>query len=343
MRNYLGLNCLSLNYVPKYGDYLMDSKAKLNNIIELSNGTSMPAIGFGCAFGNWSGSESPSYFQPELAWSALPKALEVGYKHFDTALVYGTHKILGQALGEAFSREQITRDEVFICSKIFHPKAPLALNTIGHSWDMMDQSIDAKSRVQYDFERCLDELNLGYLDLLLMHWPGTWENQDQDHARKMRETVWAGFEAIYETGKVKAIGVSNFLNQHFKDLEGAKIAPMVNQIEVNPYLQQREICKYCEENDIVVEAWAPFGSGTTGVLKDPVIEKLAEKYNKNGGQIILRWLFQKGCAALPKSSNKHRMQSNLEIFGFDLYEEDCKMIDSLDRGISSVTTAEQIL
>lgn len=308
----------------------------------LSNGVEMPTLAFGCAFGNWTDDSKFLSFQPDLAWSIIPQAIEAGFRHFDTALIYGTHHILGNSLGRFFASGDLKREDVFITSKVFHPQVPLALNAIGNSWDLTDREIDVEKRVLHDFERCLAELNIGYLDLLLIHWPGMWDSNDPSHGKKTRKRVWKAFETIYKSGKVRAIGVSNFMEKHFDFLDQAEVTPMLNQMEVNPYIQQTATTDFCRKKNILVESWGPFGSGTTGVLTDPLIQSLGEKYNKNVGQIILRWLGQKGFAAAPKSSNIERMRCNLNIFDFELDREDMKKIDSLERHKSSVCTSESI-
>ena len=314
----------------------------IKKTLTLSNGVEIPRISFGCAFGNWTNKEDFMGFQPDLAWSAIQQALSSGYTHYDTALIYGTHKILGNLLGQNFASGRLKREEIYIKTKIFHPQTPLALNEIGHTWDMNNRDIDIEKRVRHDIERCLDELNLGYIDMIVLHWPGDWNTTDIKHGDFMRQKVWAALEKVYLTGRVRAIGVSNFLEKHFNFLNTAEIKPMLNQIEISPYIQQTSTTEFCKKQGIAVEAWAPFGSGTTGVIKDPCLNNLSSKYNKNVGQIILRWLTQKGFAAIPKSSNLSRMKSNLEIYDFNISDEDMLLIDSLDKNKSSVTTSESI-
>lgn len=312
----------------------------------LRNGVEMPAIGFGCAFGNWNREDSRSFFgfQPDLAHFTLPVALRAGYSHFDGALIYGTHRILGNALGVEMSRGR-RREDFFVTTKVFHPPGEIALNRIGKSFDFSDPKVvgNIKERVLYDFERSLDELSLGYVDLLLMHWPGEFNTTDEATGRERRRLCWEAFEEIYASGRCRAIGVSNFLEKHLRTLlMDAKVPPMVNQIEINPYIQQKGVIEFCRNHQIHLVAWAPFGSGQTGVLEDAVLQDLAKKYNKNVGQIILRWLVQQDISALPKSSNESRMRSNLDIFDFDLTEDEISAVNNLDKNLSSVCTAESI-
>jgi diketogulonate reductase-like aldo/keto reductase len=317
--------------------------------ITLHNKVEMPLMGFGCAFGNWTDRSEGVFFgfTPETAWSAVPSALSAGYRLLDTALLYGTHTIVGQSLGSEFRAGSLKREDVFVVSKVFHGPSPVANNSLGVSVDiaafLADSSLDIRSRIKHDYERCLAELNLGYLDLLLMHWPGLWGSQDKQNNERLRQEVWAAFEDLYLAGRVRAIGVSNFLVGHLEGLLSlCRVKPMVNQIEVSPYLQQRHIVQFCQQHDIVVQAWGPFGSGATGVLQDPVLKTVASAHGKNTGQVILRWLLQRNIAALPKSLSPERMKNNLNIFDFELTDEELKNIDDLDRGVSSVVTADDI-
>jgi diketogulonate reductase-like aldo/keto reductase len=300
----------------------------------------MPMIGFGCAFGNWNEGDKSSFFgfQPDLAYAAIPAALRAGYTHFDGALIYGTHRILGNSLGAELAKGK-SRKDFFVTTKVFHPPGGIALNRIGNSFDFSDPKVtgNIKERVLYDFERSLDDLSFGYVDLLLMHWPGEWNTTDEAVGRERRRQCWEAFEEIYASGKARAIGVSNFEVRHLDTLlQDATVKPMVNQIELSPYMQQQELVQYCQKNDIHPVAWAPFGSGQTGVLQDPKIVALAEKYNKNVGQVILRWLLQQNISVLPKSSSESRMRSNLEVTDFSLTSEEIESLKSLDRSASSV-------
>lgn len=312
----------------------------------LNNGVEMPSVGFGCAFGNWQKSDDGSFFgfQPDLGYYAIPAALRAGYTHFDGALIYGTHRILSNALGAEMTRGR-PRSDFFVTTKVFHPPGDIALNRIGNSFDFTDPTVSSniKERVLYDFERSLGELSFGYVDLLLMHWPGEFDTTDEALGRERRKQCWEAFEEIYARGQARAIGVSNFQVKHLATLlEDATVPPMVNQIEINPYIRQTEASQYCKNHGIHLVAWAPFGSGATGVLKDPIIMELAEKYRKNSGQIILRWLVQQDISVLPKSSNETRMKSNLEIYDFSLTSDEIETINALDRNISSVFTADNI-
>lgn len=311
--------------------------------VTLSNGTEMPSLGFGSAFGNWTDKSKFMGFQPDLGWAGVNDAFEAGFRHFDGALVYGSHKVLGTTLGLKMAAGAVKRDDLWITTKVFHPEVPLALNSQGHAFDFIGDEAEIKCKVAAAIEKSLDELSVGYVDLMLMHWPGQFETTDEARGRELRKWCWEVFEQYYEAGRLRAIGVSNFGVKHLTSfLEDVKVKPMVNQIEVNPYILQKDVLEFCKEHDIVIEAWAPFGSGATGVLTDPVIVSLADKYKKNVGQIILRWLVQQGMAALPKSSNLGRMRGNLDVFDFEISEEDMAAITSLDQNKSSVATSENI-
>jgi len=310
--------------------------------VKLSNGVEIPAVGFGCAFGNWTnaltGSTAFQGFCPEEAWAPMTKAVQAGYTHFDGALVYGTNRVLGTVLGMKYAEGTLKRSDMFITSKIFHMPAPLALNTQGHSMDMTNPAVNVPERTVYDYEKILADLGHGYCDLLLMHWPGM--GDDAVLNRSLRKQCWTAMEELYKAGRVRAIGVSNFRKHHLEQLiADTTIVPMVNQIEVSPYITNSETVAFCKEKGIVVEAWAPFGSGATGVLKEPLLAELAAKYSKGPGQVILRWLVQQGIVALPKSSSIERMKENLDIFNFEISDEDMAKITGLNRNASSVPMA----
>lgn len=308
---------------------------------KLTNGVDIPMVGFGCAFGNWNEENKSSFFgfQPDLGYFAIPAAIRAGYNHFDGAFIYGTHRILGSALGAELMTGKKSRNDFFITTKVFHPPVGIALNKIEKSFDFSDSKVmeNIKERVLYDFERSLDELSFGYVDLLLMHWPGQFSSTNEAENRERRKQCWEAFEEIYASGRTRAIGVSNFQIKHLTTLmEDTKVMPMVNQIEISPYIQQKELVNFCQQNEIHPVAWAPFGSGQTGVLQDPVIVALAEKHRKNVGQIILRWLIQQQISVLPKSSSEARMCSNLDVFDFSLSPDEIQSLKELDRNVTSV-------
>ncbi len=225
-------------------------------------------------------------------------ALDAGYRHIDTAALYENEA----GVGKAIATSSVDRKDIFVTSKVWNS----------------DQGYDSTLRA---FDETLHKLKFDYLDLYLVHWPVK---------GKYKET-WRALEKLYKDGRVKAIGVSNFLKHHLEDLfQSAEIIPMVNQMEFHPYLVQQDLIDFCNNNQIRYEAWSPLMIGKAVDIE--VIKALSEKYHKTPAQIILRWDIQKGVVTIPKSSNKERINSNADIFNFEISEEDMKKIDSLDKG-----------
>ncbi|MCC5932271.1 MAG: aldo/keto reductase [Cyclobacteriaceae bacterium] len=229
---------------------------------------------------------------------AIKHALHMGYRHIDTASVYRNENGVGQAIKEgAFKRE-----EIFITTKVWN--------------DSQGYASTLKA-----YEESLKRLDMEYVDLYLVHWPVK---------GKYKET-WKALESLYKDGRVRAIGVSNFLIHHLKDLLiDCDIIPMVNQIEYHPYLTQSELIKFCLDNDIRPEAWSPLMQGHITEVAE--LSQLGEKYGKSTAQIALRWNLQKGVITIPKSVNPQRIKANAELFDFELSDEDVARIDALDKG-----------
>ena len=196
--------------------------------------------GFGCAFGNWTDTSRFVGFQPDLGWAMVPDALRSGYKHFDCALVYGSHRVVGTSLGIHAFAKGVKRSDIFVTTKVFHFPAPdLALDTQGKAIDMSKPGLDAKAQVAHDVEKSLDELSMGYVDLCLLHWPGHPAATDPKQARLYRKQAWSALEAMLKKGRCRSIGVSNFTKSHLEQLlEDCSVKPMVNQIEKSPYRAQ---------------------------------------------------------------------------------------------------------
>ncbi|OGU60075.1 MAG: glyoxal reductase [Ignavibacteria bacterium RBG_13_36_8] len=224
-------------------------------------------------------------------------ALEVGYQHIDTAAFYNNEK----GVGEAVRQSSVDRKDIFVTSKVWNS----------------DQGYDNTLRA---FDASMKKLGFDYIDLYLVHWPVKGKYKD----------TWKALENNYKQGRVKAIGVSNFLEYHIENIkDSAEILPMVNQVEFHPYLVQQELFDYCKTNNIQFEAYSPLMQGK--MLSDSLITTLADKYSKTPAQIILRWNIQKGVVTIPKSATEERILSNSQIFDFEISPEDMKSIDGLDR------------
>jgi diketogulonate reductase-like aldo/keto reductase len=229
--------------------------------------------------------------------NAIATALKAGYRSIDTAAIYENEK----GVGDAIAKSDIPRKEIFLTSKVW--------NT--------EQGYQSTFQA---FNKSLKKLQTDYLDLYLIHWP---------KGGRSTET-WRAMEELYESGKIRAIGVSNFLEHHLeKLLRETKIVPAVNQIEFHPELVQSELLKYCDKKGIRVEAWRPIMKG--GVNKIELLQQLAKKYNKTAVQIVLRWDIQKGVVTIPKSVTPERIISNADIFDFNLTDEEVAEIDKLDK------------
>lgn len=302
--------------------------------VELRNGVKMPSIAFGCAFGDWVGATSFQGFRPELAWRSVSQALDAGYRAFDGAHAYGTESVVGSVLGARFATGDLEREELFITTKLAHPPTPPHVN-ISHlrTWDAR-RIPDIAARLRDDLARTLDDLHLGYVDLLLMHWPGAFDNTDAGFARTARKTIWETFVEFHEKGAARSIGVSNFTATHLTQLmeDVPEVMPMVNQVEVHPYCRDPELEDFCREQGIVITAYAPFASGAFGMLDDPVLKGIANAHQVSVGQVVLRWHLQSGRTVLPKSSKATRMAENRDLFGFTLTDGEMQSIDALGAG-----------
>ncbi|GET10067.1 2,5-diketo-D-gluconic acid reductase [Ligilactobacillus agilis] len=272
---------------------MMQKLTSLTSDLKLSNGVTVPGLGYGTY-------QTP----PEDAYRAVTDALAVGYRHIDTAARYGNESGVGQAVKDS----GLKREEVFITSKLWNTER-------GY-----DKAMAA-------FEKTLAELGTDYLDLYLIHWPAN-EKQFGQEAAALNLDTWRAFEDLYKVGKIKAIGVSNFMPNHLEALLAqAEIKPMVNQIEVHPGWPQTEAIRYCQRNDILVEAWAPLGEAAA--LSNPVLAKIAAKYDHTPAQVCLRWEIQQGILPLPKSVHKERMAENTKLFDFELTEDEMDIIGAL--------------
>lgn len=263
----------------------------LQDTTTLHNGVKMPWFGLG-VFKVEEGQE---------VVHAVKTAIQHGYRSIDTAAIYNNEMGVGQGLREGISAAGITREDVFVTSKVWNA-------------DFGYESTIAA------FETSLNKLGLAYLDLYLIHWPV---------AGKYKDT-WRALETLYKEKKVKAIGVSNFQVHHLEDLmKDAEIKPMVNQVEYHPRLTQKAVHAYCQEHGIQMEAWSPLMQGQ--LLDHEVLKEIASKYNKSVAQIILRWDLQNGVVTIPKSTKTHRIIENASIFDFELSSEDMNQINRLNQ------------
>lgn len=253
--------------------------------VQLRSGYSLPQVGYG----TWQISQAGVFQQ----------AYETGYRHFDTATMYGNERILGQVLG------RYAREELFVTSKLL-PDSEMGTAAVGAC------------------ERMLERLHMDYLDLLLIHWPG--------RDCHLRQETWRSMEQLVAAGKVKSLGVSNFLEPHLRDIEAVATVPIsVNQVEYHPLCQNDSLLRYCASKSIVVEAYSPFGAGLSDIFRNSTLRSLADKHGKTIAQVTLRWLFQLGLVALPRSQNQQRMRENASIFDFSLSETEMAQIAALNQ------------
>ncbi|AZV50101.1 MULTISPECIES: glyoxal/methylglyoxal reductase [Bacillus] len=259
----------------------------LKDTVKLHNGVEMPWFGLG-VFKVENGSE---------ATESVKAAIKNGYRSIDTAAVYKNEEGVGIGIKES----GVAREELFITSKVWNE----------------DQGYDTTLAA---FEKSLERLQLDYLDLYLIHWPGKDKYKD----------TWRALEKLYKDGKIRAIGVSNFQVHHLEELlKDAEIKPMVNQVEFHPRLTQKELRDYCKKQGIQLEAWSPLMQGQ--LLDNEVLTQIAEKYNKSVAQVILRWDLQHEVVTIPKSIKEHRIIENADIFDFELSQEDMDKIDALNQ------------
>ena len=235
---------------------------------------------------------------PKECKQAVLDALASGYRLIDTAAAYQNEA----AVGEAIKESGIAREEIFVTSKLW----------------VSDFTYE---RAKAGIERSLELLGLDHIDLYLLHQP---------YGDTMG--AWRALEEAYQAGKIRAIGVSNFYADQLKNLElTTNIKPAVNQIEINPWFQQTSEVTFAQSEDILVEAWAPFAEGKHNIFTNEKIKAIGEKYGKSNGQVILRWLLQRGITVIPKSVHKNRMEENIDVFDFELSPADMEVMASLDK------------
>ncbi|SIT95604.1 Aldo/keto reductase [Epilithonimonas bovis DSM 19482] len=262
----------------------------MSNLI-LNNGTEIPDIGFG----TWQTTENVQ--------KTVKLALEAGYRHIDTAAIYGNEAEIGEALADS----KIPRKDLYLTTKI---------------WNSNRSTLGIKTSV----EQSLKKLQTNYLDLLLIHWPA---NEKQfANWKEINAETWKAMEELYKTGVVKSIGVSNFMLPHIKALlESAEIIPAVNQIEFHPGYTQPKVVDYCKEKGIAIEAWSPIGSGR--LLKDRDLKAIADQYNVSPAILCIQFCLQCGVVVLPKSENKENINNNLHFNRFEISESDMEKLKTL--------------
>jgi 2,5-diketo-D-gluconate reductase A len=259
--------------------------------VMLNNGHTIPQLGFGVFL-----------IRPRDTVDAVTTALDVGYRHIDTAEMYGNEK----EVGEAIAKSGLDRDEVFVTSK---------LSNNAHRPD------DARRA----FDQTLKALGFSYIDLFLIHWPLP-TRYDGDFI-----STWQTLAEFYRDGRARSIGVSNFQAHHVRRLHvQSDIPPMVNQIEVHPYLTQDELRRFCAEHQIAVQGWSPLAHGGE-LLREPVIRRIAGETGKTPAQVVLQWHIQRGDIVFPKSVSPGRIRENFNIFDFELSGEHVAAISALNR------------
>lgn len=272
----------------------------------LKNGVTMPCIGFG----TYNTSD-------EDACRVVLDAIEVGYTLIDTAAIYENEAGIGRAIAQS----GVSREKLFITSKVWNTH---------RGYD----------RTMESFNASLERLGLTYIDLFLIHWPAN-EKQFGDQAEAINADTWRALEDLYEAGRVRAIGLSNFKPHHIEGImKHAKIEPMVNQIEFYPGRSQEETLAYSLAQGMVVEAWSPLGRGKP--LSNETIAAIGAKYGKNNAQVCLRWLIQLGMLPLPKSGNIERMAQNLDVFDFELTQGEMAIISAQENPTGRFWDADEI-
>ncbi|TFJ94224.1 aldo/keto reductase [Lentibacillus salicampi] len=233
----------------------------------------------------------------DVTVASVKAALKNGYRSIDTASFYDNERGVGQGIKES----GVPREEIFVTSKVWNDQQ-------GY-----DNTLEA-------FEVSLEKLGTDYLDLYLIHWPVKGKYKD----------TWKAMEKLYEEGKVRAIGVSNFHVHHLEDLMAdSSVKPVVDQVEYHPHLTQEELRAFCEAQHIQLEAWSPLKKGR--LMDDPIISGLADKYRKTPAQVILRWDVQNNVVTIPKSTHEHRIRENADIFDFELTDDEMKQISNLNQ------------
>ncbi|XP_050418734.1 glyoxal reductase isoform X1 [Patella vulgata] len=274
--------------------------------IILNNGVKMPIIGLGTF--KIKGSE--------LVKTSLESAVAAGYRAIDTAGVYKNEVDIGRSINDILPQHGLTRSDIFITSKL-GPKD------------------HGKEKCRAACLKSIADLQCEYLDLYLIHWPGGQGLQPSDIKHKqLRQGSWQAMEDLYEEGKIRAIGVSNYLQRHLEELlEYCRVRPVVLQVEYHPHLVQHQLVEFCKKNKITFQAYSSLGTSDTEnkLLKDEVVNRIAKSLSKTSAQILLRWAVQQNIGVIPKSTNINHLQENIDIFSFSLSDDDMKSLTSLNQ------------
>ncbi|MFW5702259.1 MAG: aldo/keto reductase [Bacteroidota bacterium] len=255
---------------------------------KMNDGLEIPVLGFG----------TYKIRQGDDTFEAALHALKTGYRHIDTAAMYGNEAGVGRAVRES----GIPREEIFITTKVWNS----------------DQGYEPTLRA---FDESLAKLKMDYVDLYLIHWPVSGKRTD----------TWKALQNLYSTGRAKSVGVSNFTIRHLDELaDNFESTPAVNQVEFHPWLYQRDLLNYCKKNGILLEAYSPLVRAKK--FGEPGLKQIAEKYGKTEAQILIRWSIQHGAVPLPKSTHKSRIEENADIFDFEIDMEDMIKLDDFDEG-----------
>ncbi|HGL1935081.1 TPA: aldo/keto reductase [Streptococcus pneumoniae] len=258
------------------------------NTYQLNNGVEIPVLGFGTFKAK----------DEEEAYRAVLEALKAGYRHIDTAAIYQNEESVGQAIKDS----GVPREEMFVTTKLWNSQ---------QTYEQTRQAL----------EKSIEKLGLDYLDLYLIHWPNPKPLRENDAWKTRNAEVWRAMEDLYQEGKIRAIGVSNFLPHHLDALlETATIVPAVNQVRLAPGVYQDQVVAYCREKGILLEAWGPFGQGE--LFDSKQVQEIAANHGKSIAQIALAWSLAEGFLPLPKSVTTSRIQANLDCFGIELSHEE---------------------
>ncbi|VPZ76861.1 2,5-diketo-D-gluconic acid reductase A [Streptococcus pneumoniae] len=265
------------------------------NTYQLNNGVEIPVLGFGTFKAK----------DEEEAYHAVLEALKAGYRHIDTAAIYQNEESVGQAIKDS----GVPREEMFVTTKLWNSQ---------QTYEQTRQAL----------EKSIEKLGLDYLDLYLIHWPNPKPLRENDAWKTRNAEVWRAMEDLYQEGKIRAIGVSNFLPHHLDALlETATIVPAVNQVRLAPGVYQEEVVAYCREKGILLEAWGPFGQGE--LFDSKQVQEIAANHGKSVAQIALAWSLAEGFLPLPKSVTTSRIQANLDCFGIELSHEERETLKTI--------------